>query len=906
VSLPRATGGARARELALLRESWQAARGGRSLLILIEGQAGIGKSWLVRAFRAGLEAAPYVASTPFVSVALRASAHLLAAEREAAFLAAARQVAPGGPWAPVPGENGWAPDREGVRIAIAGAFARVARARGGLCLVVEDVHAWSEDDRADLRAFWRYWASAETPVLVVVTARPLEAGTEAALWFEDLRNDAFRAGVSLPGRLELWPLAAAEMSDLIRAVLAGGQPPEGLAEWLQERSGGHPLHAQELLRFLVEGGALIGIGGVWTFQPPSAEAVPGDLDSILRRRLARAREDPELWSALVALGALDRSVELNSWSKIAEVDPEGLAELAAYAIELGLVGLELRQGQSTYALAHPLYPALVRALSDRAQLKAMHLRIAQVARFPGERARHGRMAGHPDAAEWTEEAIVDARARFAHAEVAAHASALAASGGGSEELLITWAEAMFQLGRLEEALEVLSASRSAGGLHLRVKVWKRKLSTSEALAALTSAIAEHPGDHRLRLELAGLLIDGGRLAEAERELRALDRARPANDAERAGVLLGRSRLLRAKGDWPSALTEARSAARRLRRLPAEQQALLPAALQVLGEIALVAGRLDQAAEALGESIALAEARGERSELPRRHLDLGLTRLNLGQRAKAEASLSQALQLAASLGDLAVVSQAREALEGLGPVARTQPGETLEAPAVYLRTLGEFGLHKGERGVRWRARKVRELLALLVIAGLREAGPAIPRERIIDTLWPDSSPERAEGVFRAALKRLRAALAGAAEVAREASGAYFLSDLRADVIFFQEALDRGDQAAAAAWYQGEFLPGIDLPGVEVIRERLRSRFRRVAHDLAASSPASKAGYLYERLLDDDPFDLDALTGLARTLSERGEKGRLVRRLRAAASRARAELGEVPEELTALLRTAGLES
>jgi DNA-binding SARP family transcriptional activator len=891
--------------LALLGEAWQAAREGHALLVVVEGPAGIGKSWLARSFRTGLEAAPYVASTPFLSVALRASAHLLAGEREASFLAAAHQVAPGGPWAQVPGEADWAPDREGVRTAIAGALARVARARGGLCLVAEDVHAWSEDDRADLRAFWRYWGSARAAVLILATARPAEVGAEPGGWLDELDAEAARAAVTPPQRIELWPLAESETTALILSALAAGEAPAGLSRWLQERSGGHPLHAQELLRFLLEGGALSSAQGVWSFRPPGAEAVPGDLEATLRRRLGRVRGDPEMWRALVALGALDRSVEVTPWSRICGIGAEGLGEIAARAIELGLARLELRQGQATYALAHPLYPPLVRALTDRAQLKEMHLRIAQTARFPGERARHGRLAGHPEAGEWTRAAIADAQARFAHAEVAAHASALAVTTRPDENLLVTWAGALFQLGRFDEALEALSARTTPRAARLRVQVLTRKGGSSDALNEANASVDRHPDDHELRLQRAGLLVDEGRLEEAERELRALLRAASDRDAARAGALLARGRWHRARGDWKGALRDAGSAVRRLRRLPAQARASLPSALAVLGEIALGAGRADQAEEALRESVALAEARGERSELARRHLYLGRARLDLGKQELAAGSLGEAARLASSIGDVTLAAEARRTLLGAGQRPVAAPADPAASRSVYLRTLGAFGLQEGDRAVRWRARKVRDLLALLMIAALREDGPAVARERAVGTLWPESPPDRAEASFRAALKRLRAVLGGAARVERDAHGAYFLSGLRADVIFFQDAVQRGDRVAAATWYHGEFLPGVDLPGADVIRERLRGRFRELAHALAAESPAPQASHLYERLLDDDPFDLSALQGLARTLRERGEAGRLARRLRAAASHARAELGEVPAELIALLDDAGLE-
>lgn len=76
--------------------------------------------------------------------------------------------------------------------------------------------------------------------------------------------------------------------------------------------------------------------------------------------------------------------------------------------------------------------------------------------------------------------------------------------------------------------------------------------------------------------------------------------------------------------------------------------------------------------------------------------------------------------------------------------------------LHIRTLGAFSVWRGDDEVRdrdWRSIKARQLLQLLIV----EHGRMLPRERIMDMLWPGLDTEAAANNLRVTLSRLTKAL-----------------------------------------------------------------------------------------------------------------------------------------------------
>jgi serine/threonine-protein kinase len=125
----------------------------------------------------------------------------------------------------------------------------IARAAGGLCLTLDDVHLSDVSSLEYLDEL--VGRSAGTPLALVATARP---------------GDAQKLLKRVP-RFELKGLEAPDIRQLARHQLGGAEVPEVVADRLVARSDGNPFIAREILRTLMEAGVLELRGGVWTTAP---------------------------------------------------------------------------------------------------------------------------------------------------------------------------------------------------------------------------------------------------------------------------------------------------------------------------------------------------------------------------------------------------------------------------------------------------------------------------------------------------------------------------------------------------------------------------------------------------------------------------------------------------------------
>jgi DNA-binding CsgD family transcriptional regulator len=346
-------------ELEHLRARRRAAAEGRGGLVLIAGEAGIGKSRLVREFcvrlapgRHRIEAA---ACREFGQRPLRALGHLLRS-----------------PDGTSPFDER-TPSRDEQLAAVLAAFDRVAE-RGTAVLTLDDLH-WADGELLGILDVLAERAVARR-VLLVGTYRDDEIVASHSLFIPFgrlLRRD----GVSL---LHLGPLGDDESERLLRGALSGDTElaPETLRDVLR-RSGGNPLFTEELLRHVVDrerSGAV---------QP--AHSLPLTLQAVVRERLNRcsARER----SVLAPASLFGRRFRADLVADISGVSLETLIAPLQRLCELQLLdvreeiphGFQFRHALTRDAVYGELLPA---------QTRPLHHRIARV------------LAARPDAAAFAE------------------------------------------------------------------------------------------------------------------------------------------------------------------------------------------------------------------------------------------------------------------------------------------------------------------------------------------------------------------------------------------------------------------------------------------------------------------------------------------------------------------------
>ncbi len=292
-------------ELRLILHRWDQVRESEGQVILVLGEAGIGKSRLVQRFHEQIVGTPHTwvdcaaaalhQNTPFYAVvdmlhqSFRWRGEQSADERiaglEASLELAEVKLNEAVPLIapllnlPVPAKYpplAMAPEQQRKRLlATIIAWVLGTARRQPLVIAVEDLHWADPSTLEELQLLADQ--GARVPLLLICTARP-----------------EFHAASPLRAhhtRLGLNPLGKRDLREMVGRIAAGGELAPDTVEALVERSGGVPLFAEELTRAVLESGAA----------QPALCHIPATLhDSLMERldRLGGAREVAQVASVI--------------------------------------------------------------------------------------------------------------------------------------------------------------------------------------------------------------------------------------------------------------------------------------------------------------------------------------------------------------------------------------------------------------------------------------------------------------------------------------------------------------------------------------------------------------------------------------------------------------------------------
>jgi len=315
----------RTAELTVLAELVEGLRAGTGGVLLAEGEQGIGKSALLRAGLAGVEASGIhlawgVADELGQRFPLRLIAECLGVGGIEGLVQPAGQCGDGGQ-SGVAGLSG-----DPVLAAVEGALALVDRlcAASPMVLVAEDLQ-WA--DEASLLVWRRLRRAArQLPLLVVGSCQP-------GVWSEDLTE--LRREVQVGGELvELGPLTSTEVAELARHMV-GGRPGRRLARVLAQ-AGGNPLYARELAEALVRDGHVRVDDSVADLAAePDGLAVPESLAGVVAGRLETLA--PDAVEVLRWASVLGPEFSVADLSVVAGRTPGELIEVIAASVSGGVV-----------------------------------------------------------------------------------------------------------------------------------------------------------------------------------------------------------------------------------------------------------------------------------------------------------------------------------------------------------------------------------------------------------------------------------------------------------------------------------------------------------------------------------------------------------------------------------------
>ena len=661
-------------EVALLGHLLEEVRGGTGRVVIVEGEAGIGKTRLVadlvaRALQRGVTVRSAAADelaqdSPFSSVG-------------AALGLDVRDVGPDGAPAPLPDVT---PDR-GYRFVelIVSTVERLAAA-GPTLVVLEDVH-WA--DPSTLRAVRDLGrAVGRIPMLLVVTLRRFPHGPELDRVLVDLRARGAAC-------VDLEPLGRTDVAALATA-LAGVPPDARLAGYLGA-AGGNPLHVVELVAARAQG----------SDDEPSAS--PTLRAAILRHLGFLPADAYRMLSVAAVLGQRFPVAHLAAVLRRSPVDLlDGLdAAVRAGVLDGAATELAFRHELLRAALYQELSPAVRTGLHREAAraLGALGAPLGIVA----EHCFLGATAGDVDARDWLARAARDAAPRAPTTAVKLFERAIELTDPvdpAGDALVAELVPLLIQTGRAADAQRrsrdlmargpgpgTEAALRRALGEVLWTRGW---LEPAVAELDAAGAMADSPDtDRRGSKALAAhLRLFLGQRAEAAAASTALLDELPAqgsgDDFSRCTALQTLALAADAEG-WIARAAELSDAAVHVATRSSEARVghLHPHLYR--GLVLLDADRPDEAEEVLQAGRQRAEERGTTVWLPLYHCVLAIRRVSIGQLDDAVAECEVGLGLAEEVGTRLHASF----LNGLTAWVALQRGDLPEAQARLEAAASDF-------------------------------------------------------------------------------------------------------------------------------------------------------------------------------------------------------------------------
>ena len=508
----------RDRELTTLRTALAAAMTGHGSLVLIGGEAGIGKTalaeaLLAEAYEQGVlvlvgrcydltETPPY---GPWAEA-------LVSAPHDAEL--------PALPVAVLPPERGGEilANQEAI-LARVRAYLEALSTRQSLVLLLDDFH-WADPASLDLLRLVARGLTA-VPLLLLATYRADEIAADHALaMLLPLLTREARAA-----RLDLRPLDQDAIAALVAARYALGMVDQAyLVGYLTMRTEGNALFLGELLRTLEDEGLLRQDSDRWTLGDLGRVPVPALLRQVIGGRVARLT--PETGRLLAVAAVVGQEVPLALWAAVAGQAEGDLLDHAERALAVRLL-VELPDG-SGVRFAHALVRDALYTGLGALRRRGWHRRAAEVLAAapqtdPSAVAYHFRQAGDARAVEWLERAGERAQQAYAWLTAAArYEAALSLLGTHGAEAgrrgwltyrlawLLRLADRQGALAHAAEAVRLAAVAGDpllvalgtflAGSLRCFPGLWDRRQGIPQmeaglaALAALPPAARVPPGE----------------------------------------------------------------------------------------------------------------------------------------------------------------------------------------------------------------------------------------------------------------------------------------------------------------------------------------------------------------------------------------------------------------------------
>ncbi|MFW6068531.1 MAG: AAA family ATPase [Chloroflexota bacterium] len=382
----------RAQEHQALAKAFRQAQSGQTGLVIVEGEAGIGKTRLASEFLdwAGAAGAQTLAGRAYETGGRLPYQPLVSALQAAEipdlspiWLAELSRLLPTirdrYPDLPPPvAEEQAAPTRLFEAVTRMGA---ALAARGPLVLMLDDVQ-WADAASRDLLLYaFRRWSEESTSLLLLLTLRSEslaqvgEAAQALRRWLHDVEQ---REGSV---RLHLQALDVDALGEMLQ-TLAPDSDIDDVAKWLFAESGGHPFYLMAMLETLLEekiarvvrdsGGWRLDLSAVPRETGSHSTPIPPGVRQLIRRRLARLT--PEAFDLSIAAAVLGQDVSFRQLCQVA-----GQSNVVGLAALDQLTGARLLESKeqarsTTYRFSHDKIRDVVYTEAGDARRQIFHER----------------------------------------------------------------------------------------------------------------------------------------------------------------------------------------------------------------------------------------------------------------------------------------------------------------------------------------------------------------------------------------------------------------------------------------------------------------------------------------------------------------------------------------------------
>lgn len=378
-------------------------------------------------------------------------------------------------------------------------------------LVLEDVHWADEPSLEVIRLVGR--EASKRRLSLVLTARDEPAfGLDAVL--ADFDRMRLLREVHLAG------LDVTEVGLMVQATFALPAPPR--AEFVAsvvDMTGGNPFFVEETLRSLVADGDVVRVSEGWGRRPMSQLRIPRSVREAVRRRAAALDAESALVLRIAAVAG--RRFDMGVLCEVASLRPAAVRSAIESVISSGLV---VEEGEGRFTFRHALTREAVYAELSATQRAPLHRTLLDLLerRHDPDPQRVAELASHAIAGEAWDAALGYCR-RAGDEAAAAHAPLLAVE----------------QYGRALHASSMLRRPADSTLLHARARAWHELGDFDAAIADYDAALdAAHAAEE---CEKEVLVLTGRGMLWASR-----DGARARRDFEQARGLAagcGDERLL---------------------------------------------------------------------------------------------------------------------------------------------------------------------------------------------------------------------------------------------------------------------------------------------------------------------------------------------------------------------------